>query len=221
MRLEDQLAICQTCTNRKMDIEKGIICSLTTEKPTFIDNCNDFIKDENEALIDNPNNEIEVSDIQYKVSEKTLNKLKEEQSLLKGILLSSGVGLVGALLWAAITVATEYQIGYMAIAIGAGVGYSLRYAGKGINQIFGITGAIIAILSCLLGNVFSLIGFVANAEGLSYMDALLLIDYSLIPSALAENFSPIELLFYAIAGYEGYKFSFRIFTENDLKEIDK
>lgn len=217
----EKLAICETCTNRKMDMNRGILCSLSNEKPTFIDTCNEFIKDEEVKNLKNSETIILDNKTRYKISEKTMQKLKAEQNLLIGILVSFSVGLIGALLWAAITVATEYQIGYMAIAIGAAVGYTMRLVGKGIDQVFGIAGAVIAVMSCLLGNVFSLIGFVAQSEGLGYLDTLLLIDYSLIPSAMAENFSPISLLFYAIAGYEGYKFSFRVFTESDLTEIDK
>lgn len=108
----------------------------------------------------------------------------------------------------------------MAIAIGAGVGLSMRYIGKGIDQIFGITGAVIAIFSCLLGNFFSMIGFAANQESLGYLEVLGLIDYNLVPSLIVEAFSPMDLFFYAIAAYEGYKFSFRAFTEKDLYSLE-
>lgn len=221
MSEKEQLAICETCTNRKMDMDRGLLCNLSNEKPTFIDSCNDFVKDETIKIVREYDVKLEVGDIQHRVSERSMQKFKSEQNLSLGILASFGIGLIGAFIWASITVATEFQIGYMAIAIGAAVGYSLRIVGKGIDPIFGISGAVIAVLSCLLGNFFSLIGFVANSEGLGYLDTLLLIDYSIIPTAMAENFSPIDLFFYGIAGYEGYKFSFRVFTENDLKEIEK
>lgn len=63
---------------------------------------------------------------------------------------------------------TEYQIGYMAIAVGFLVGFVIRLTGKGIDKIFGISGAILAIFGCLLGNLLSNVGFIANAEGLRY-----------------------------------------------------
>lgn len=128
------------------------------------------------------------------------------------------VGFIGALLWAAITVATGYQIGYMAIAIGAGVGISMRVFGKGMDQIFGISGAIIAIVSCLLGNYFSLVGSIANYENLGYFETFSLINLSEIIPMMKETFSGMDLFFYAIAGYEGYKFAFRAFTEKELAE---
>jgi len=51
---------------------------------------------------------------------------------------------------------------------------------------------------------------------LSFMQTLSQIDWSLVPSLLVETGSPIDLLFYGIAIYEGYKFSFRKITEEEL-----
>ncbi len=218
---KERLEICQTCTNRKMDFNRGILCNLSNQKPTFNDNCNEYIEDEEVQLIKNSDMVVEVNDNRYRISEKLEQKLKLEQNLPIGLLVSFSAGLIGAFIWAAITVATEFQIGYMAIAIGAAVGYSMRLVGKGMDPIFGLSGALIAVFSCLLGNIFSIIGFVAKSEGLDYLDTLLLIDFSVLPTVMAENFSPIDLLFYGIAGYEGYRFSFRVFTENDLNQLEK
>jgi hypothetical protein len=68
----------------------------------------------------------------------------------------------------------------------------------------------------LLGNFLSVIGFAANAEGLGYIETLGLIGYSLKPGIMISSFSPIDLLLYSITIYEGYKFSFRQISENDL-----
>lgn len=104
----------------------------------------------------------------------------------------------------------------MAIAVGALVGLSIRFVGKGVDKIFGISGGIIAVLSCVLGNFFSIIGFIANTEGLGYFETLNVFNYSQLIPIMIETFSGIDLLFYGIAAYEGYKFSFRTFTEKDL-----
>jgi hypothetical protein len=216
MTREEYVAVCQQCTNRKMDIEQGILCKITNEKANFIGACKDYTKDESvhvDNFIDTAMPET-AQEIQF--SDKALDKLRSEQNLGIGIGTSVLVGLLGAVLWAAITVTTEYQIGYMAIAIGAGVGYTMRYFGKGIDQIFGISGAIIAVVSCFIGNFLSLIGFVANAEGLGYIETLVGIDYSLVPTAMKEAFSFMDILFYGFAGYEGYKFAFRVFSNEDL-----
>lgn len=218
MTREEHLQFCKKCTNRELDMEQGLLCSLTKRKADFEGECRDYNYDETvlEQMDDTEALDRQVA--MARVSEKALEKYRSEQNLPAAIGTGVLVGFIGALLWAAITVATGYQIGYMAIAIGAGVGISMRVFGKGMDQIFGISGAIIAIVSCLLGNFFSIVGYNANAEGVGYFEALGMIDVSLIIPAMTETFSGMDLFFYAIAGYEGYKFAFRAFTEKELAE---
>jgi hypothetical protein len=147
---------------------------------------------------------------------KYYEQIKQEQNLAKGIGASMLAALVGALLWALITVVTEYKIGYMAIGVGFIVGFANRYAGKGQDKVFGFVGAFFAIFGCLLGNYLSMVGFAANAESLGYVETLFLIPISAIPDVLQEGFSPMDLLFYSIAAYEGFKFSFRIVTDEEI-----
>jgi len=148
--------------------------------------------------------------------ERYLEELRLEQNLLFGSLSGALAAIVGAGIWAAITIATNYQIGWMAVAIGFLVGFSMRIAGKGMDKIFGFIGAVLSLIGCLLGNVFTIVSYVATQEGLSFMQTLSQIDWSLVPSLLVETGSPIDLLFYGIAIYEGYKFSFRKITEEEL-----
>jgi hypothetical protein len=42
------------------------------------------------------------------------------------------------------------------------------------------------------------------------------IDYSLVPQIMIDSFSPMDILFYGFALYEGYKFSFREITEGEI-----
>ncbi|MCR9253278.1 MAG: hypothetical protein NXI20_22890 [bacterium] len=46
MKLQDKLDYCRVCENRKTDYERGIVCGLTDDKPTWEDSCPDFIIDE-------------------------------------------------------------------------------------------------------------------------------------------------------------------------------
>jgi hypothetical protein len=148
--------------------------------------------------------------------ERFMEGLKMEQNFPLAILGASLAALAGAAIWAAITVATKFQIGYMAVAVGIMVGFSVRYFGKGLDKIYGYLGAVFSLLGCLLGNFLSMVGFFANHEGMQFFEVLTRIDYSLVPSIMAETFSPIDLLFYGIAVYEGYKFSFRRITEDEI-----
>jgi hypothetical protein len=147
-------------------------------------------------------------------------KLRLDQNLISGLIAGIAAGLIGAVLWGVITVITEYQIGYMAVAIGAGVGFAVRYFGKGLDKIFGYSGAAIAILSCLLGNFFSLVGFIAHFTGTGYMETFFLLDYQAIPELMKKNFNPMDLFFYGLAAYEGYKFSFRVISEDELRQYN-
>lgn len=163
--------------------------------------------------VDEPVKEITINEDKLNLY---LEKLRMEQNLPMGIMVGLAASIGSALIWAAITVTTEYQIGYMAIAAGLIVGYAVRVSGKGLDTTFGIIGAGLAFLGCVLGNFFSIVGFVANAEGLGYLETLLMIDFAFIPELMSETFNPMDLLFYGIAIYEGYKFSFRQIDEEEI-----
>jgi hypothetical protein len=153
------------------------------------------------------NNEVQSDEVEQIPYAEIIERLRMEQKLTRGILAGLIVGIVGAILWGIITVATEYQIGYMAIAVGAGVGFAIRKFGKGVDPIFGYWGAGIALLSVFIGNFLSIIGFLANAEGLGYIETLWLFDYGYLFPIMKEAFQPIDVLFYGLALYEGYKFA--------------
>jgi len=221
MTREEQLVFCKKCTNREMDLKQGLICTITKEKADFSNYCKDYALDPSYEERFDDTEELDPQIIKSIISDDQFEKLRVEQRYVLGITAGIAIGIIGALLWGAITLATGYQIGYVALAIGAGVGLSIRYTGKGVDQIFGITGAIIAVLSCLLGNFFSIIGSIANAENLQYIETLLLFDYSLLISIMQETFSAMDILFYGIAGYEGYKFAFRALTEKELENFKK
>lgn len=116
--------------------------------------------------------------------------------------------IVGAAAWGLISVSTGYPDRIY--------GYRYRFsggfrhaAGKGIRPVFGIIGATLALLSCVLGDFFSIIGYIAKDYDMSYTDVLFGADYAEIFSLMTENLASMTILFYGFAVYEGYKFSFR------------
>jgi hypothetical protein len=146
--------------------------------------------------------------------QRAVDRLREEQNLVGGLAAGAAAALIGAVIWAVITDVTGYQIGFMAIGVGFIVGYAVRIVGKGIDQQFGFVGAVLALLGCVVGNVFAIIGVVSSQEGLSYGEVWAQID---MVAAMTAWFSPMDLLFYGIAVYEGYKLSFRQVTEGELR----
>ncbi|MES2996104.1 MAG: hypothetical protein V4733_04765 [Verrucomicrobiota bacterium] len=115
--------------------------------------------------------------------------------------------LVGAAIWAVITVVTNYQIGFMAVGVGFLVGFAVRFAGKGETMIFAVIGAVFALLGCLAGNLFSALGFLSKEYEIPFFELLGKFDFSKAPELFKETFSGMDLLFYAIAVYEGFKLS--------------
>ncbi len=116
--------------------------------------------------------------------------------------------LIGAAAWAAVTITTGYQIGFMAIGVGFLVGFVVRHLGKGSTPVFGAVGALLSLAGCVVGNIVAFTGLIARASGQPLLSALSEISVPAIPAMLIGTFSAIDVLFYAIAVYEGYKLSF-------------
>lgn len=115
--------------------------------------------------------------------------------------------LLGAGLWMLVTVVSGLQIGYVALAIGAMVGYAIRVAGKGSTMPFGIAGAVLTLVGCLLGQLLTVIQLVATSEGVGFFQVLTTVDAGALISSMFTSTGPITYFIYAIGIYEGYKFS--------------
>lgn len=148
-----------------------------------------------------------------------LNSLKENQNLSMGILGGFIAALAGASVWAIVTAITEFQIGFMAVGIGFLVGYAVRYMGQGVDQIYGIIGGGLSLVGCLFGNVLTSCIFYAEAEGIPFMDIVSQLDIAISIEILVDTFSPMDILFYGLAIYYGYKNSFREFTEDEMRRV--
>jgi hypothetical protein len=153
--------------------------------------------------------------------EQLVTELRAKQNFSIALVGGLTAAVVGAILWAVITVATNYQIGWMAVGVGFLVGGAVRTLGRGIDKSFGYLGAAMSVFGCVLGNLLSICAVVASQEGLSPVAVVAHIGShpAVIPAALLATFHPMDLLFYAIAVYEGYRFSFRQVTEADLSRV--
>lgn len=109
----------------------------------------------------------------------------------------------------------------MAVGIGFLVGFSVRFFGKGFDQKFGFVGAIFSLLGCLLGNLFTTVIFASIDLNETFFTMLFSLNLSNIIDIFEQTFSPMDLLFYGIAIYEGYKFSFRTLSENEVSGLLK
>jgi antitoxin component YwqK of YwqJK toxin-antitoxin module len=214
MTRDQHLEFCSRCINRKFDSDKGIICSLTNDIAAFETSCDNYKIDKNMTAPSPSVESVEGHKLIAILPENIKAILRKQQDVVLAIVGGLSAAVLGAIVWAMVTVATNYQIGYMAIAVGLLVGFSVRYFGAGVDKYFGYIGAILALFGCALGNLLSQVMFAANAESVGYMDILILLNFELILTIFEESFSPMDVLFYGIAAYEGYKFAFRKITED-------
>jgi len=145
-----------------------------------------------------------------------LEKLRSAQSLPAAIVAGLVTALLGAGTWALITVLTEYQIGWMAIGIGFAVGYTIRIVGKGIDRIYGVIGALLSLIGCAIGNLLTITYFVSASEGIPYLELLADMNLDLAIEIMTVTFDPMDILFYGIALYFGYRYAFRQITDADI-----
>ncbi len=159
-----------------------------------------------------------VSNINIEVSphtkEELIEKLREEQNPINGIVSGLIAAIIGGVIWAVVTLLTKYQIGWMAIGVAYIVGWSIRRWGKGIDPYFGIIGAILSLLGCILGNIFS-IALILSQYALVDLPSILwslILHPNILFFFIQESFSVYDLLFYGIAIYYGYRYSIRTYT---------
>ena len=139
-------------------------------------------------------------------AQPAIGQLDDQPNLLMGLIGGAGAMLVGAIAWGAITYFAEYQIGWMSIGVGFLVGVAIRFFGKGKTSAFGISGAILALIGCLLGNLLFYAGMIAREEGVSFLNVFFFLLFN--PSAILEVFRLAfdfkDILFYGIAAYAGF-----------------
>ena len=151
-----------------------------------------------------------------------MDRIRGEQNLPLAIIAGGVTALVTGGLWAWVTVLSGYTTGIGAILVGIAVGFSVRAAGKGLDTVYGVIGGVWALLACAGGNLLSVVGFVAKEEGVALTESLSWILGEVgVVEAMTATFSPMDLLFYGIAIYEGYKFAFRRIGPEELQGLTR
>ncbi len=148
-------------------------------------------------------------------------QLERQQNLPAGVVAGLAAAIVGAVIWAVITVVTKFQVGYMAIGVGFLVGFAVQTFGRGITNAFAVAGCLLALVGCLLGNLFSVCGFISIQKSVPLADILARLNPELAVRILTATFDPMDLLFYGIALYAGYNYSVRRIAPEELQSLVK
>ena len=149
-------------------------------------------------------------------AQRAMEFFREEQNLAMAVIYGLVAAVAGAAVWAGVTIATEYQIGWMAVGIGFLVGIAVRAGGKGIDPIYGIVGAVLSLVGCALGNLFTIAWFVSQQYGVPVSEVLAGLDLDLVIELMSSTFQFMDLLFYGLAVYFGYRYAFRQLTADDF-----
>jgi hypothetical protein len=136
-----------------------------------------------------------------------LAQLRARQNFALAIPAGLAAAVVGAVLWAVFVYATGMELGLIAVAVGALVGYAIRRVGRGIDPQFGVLGAICAALGWALGTALCDLAFLAKDTGGSFFDALSAIGAGQMISLMVRSLEAMDFLFLAIAVWEGWKLS--------------
>jgi hypothetical protein len=116
--------------------------------------------------------------------------------------------IAGAIAWAAVTKMTHTKLGLLAVAVGALIGIAVRKFGRSGGTTLAVIGGACAVVGCLLGDLFTAAAFFADGGDVSLVDATLrALSPTVAPEILAAAFTPMTLVFYAIAVYEGFTFA--------------
>jgi len=117
--------------------------------------------------------------------------------------------LLGAVIWAAITVITNMEVGYVVVGIAFMVGWAVKTFGRGSETAYGIVGALCTIFGIVAGKVFTLVWLVASANSLPIIDVVSKMDWSKAANVIGTNLGPIDFIFAALALSLGFKYSKR------------
>lgn len=159
------------------------------------------------------NNIISNETVMHMITENNIEdfeRLKAEQNFPMAVLGGVLASIICVFIWAIITVATKYQISYMAMGVGVAVGFTIQKFGKGLTPVYGILGAGLALIACFCGNIISYTCFIADQyESYSYLEAISNLNWDISMSIAIETFQPMDVLFYGLAIYTGYMFSIK------------
>ena len=128
----------------------------------------------------------------YKLAESLLAEENFNAGLIGGIVAT----VLGAGVYAAITVAAGYSVSFMAIALGAFVGLAVQYLGRGIGSRFVVVASVLSVIGCLLGNLIAAILLEARAYGASPVDIASSMSVESVIEFFKGDLQFVDLLFW-------------------------
>jgi hypothetical protein len=111
--------------------------------------------------------------------------------------------LLGAVAWALLTSVTNYKIGYAAVGVGALTGLFAGRLGGGAPQL-PVISAVIGLVGCLLGDVFTSAHALAKVTGLSSFSVLTEHTH-VVWLVYKDQFGFLDVVFYVFAAVAAFR----------------
>ena len=264
MNHRERLAICSSCTNRKLDFTYGYVCQLTGRIADFQGSCKSYVRDEtvtNDLKIRTKDRpfvplfdpvpkpdvlETKKKSVKYKgarpgaarpgttrpgavkkeavkgkrLSEAARMKLRRYQNFIYALIGGLLITAAAAVGWSVVKVTTGFQEVYMAVGVGFIVGIAVRFFGAGINRIFGVLAALLALAGSLLGYYLSRTTFLENLQLASILKVPDYLKPDLILNSIRDTFVPLDLLFYFLAALLAYLLAIRRVNSKKRASLD-
>ena len=155
------------------------------------------------------------------VLEKAFKRFRGEQDMHGAIVSGIAGALMGTCLWVLTIVFTGRPSEGMAMAVGIFTGLAVRAGGRGIDEAFGLAGALLAMAGLAVGILFSIYYLVNTAQPITIWELLTRMGSAGIHNVIRSLFSPLAILFYGFVVYAGYRLSFRIVSEEEVIRASK
>jgi hypothetical protein len=132
--------------------------------------------------------------------------LKKRENILLGTAAGVGTAVVALIIWALAVKFSGYKLGWMAIAASFGIGFAIRYFGKGVSPVFGVIGGGTAFLTWLAGNIITTVFIISSR--MKDFGFLKIISHINFPTFMA-SLQLIDWLLAFAAAYIAYFFGFK------------
>ncbi|MDG1333533.1 MAG: hypothetical protein P8P74_14450 [Crocinitomicaceae bacterium] len=128
MNDQQRLAICELCSNKGFSPKKGVVCTLTSERPAFEDSCADFEEDPKMMAKKRREEEDREKAIQNNAG---IGQSLEASHGMNGRIIFGILSIVGAVLWFGLGIALMDRIFFYPIFL---VGFGIYKIIDGINN---------------------------------------------------------------------------------------
>ena len=138
--------------------------------------------------------------------QKSKTSASSGQNLPLGFAAAVGAMIVGTVLW--ILIVQKFQATWMSFVVAFGIGSALKYIGKAKEMWVGVVSAFLTLIAALAGNLATAIFIVVTKKGGTPGAVLAGLDFGTAVIYLKALAGPMGIIFYAVAIYIGFWFSF-------------